>query len=70
MSHDVRQVLIPAHRVIKVPDLPRPVVERVKDGKTTHIVLCYKQDPATFWRCTFKADHAGPHTWELHRPPE
>jgi hypothetical protein len=52
--------------LIKVPDLPRPVVDQ--GGKP--VLLCYQQDPATFWRCTKKAGHSGPHTWQLHAPPE
>jgi hypothetical protein len=55
-------------KVVKVPDLPRPVVERAG----AYVVLCWKQDPNTFWRCTKKAGHpeSERHSWELVAPPE
>lgn len=45
-----------AHKIIKVPDTPGP------KG------ICWKQKltpPHAMARCTRKAGHKGPHTWEV-----
>lgn len=39
--------------IVPVPDLAPPTA-----------ILCWRQDPASAWRCDRRRDHGGMHTWQ------